>query len=359
MFNKKHVHTRVINPSASEVPQYYISALKWSYTLTTVYFLCFILSSVISDRSASFSASGIWAVLTGVLLYFNRRIPVRWNLFCYSGLTLSWIVIFVLEYGWNCGVQHFIVPLMVISIFSMYDSLVQKILFICALFVLRVILFFHCLSNAPVIQLGQTTSAVFQILNTAFVFLNLCIVCLIFSTNIQQSEKQLLIYNQELQKQANTDPLTTLHNRRHMISKLEKQIAERPSEIFSIALGDIDLFKKINDTLGHNCGDEVLRQLAALFKELTNDKGQVCRWGGEEFFFFFPGMNLDEASIFMNDLNREVSRLVIRYKDITCRVTMTFGLEEYDYKSTLTDMVKRADDKLYYGKKNGRNQVIF
>lgn len=359
MFNVEQKNTRVKNPSLQEVPQYYTAVLKWSYILMTVYFICFALSRGIGDSYIGFFVSVIWAAAAGALLYFNRKIPVRWNLLLYSTLTLNWIIVFIWEYGWNCGVQHFIIPLMVISIFSMYDSIVQKVLFICGLFTLRVLLFFYCLSHEPLISLTGTASAAFQIINTAFIFANLSIVCLIFSTNIQESEKQLLIYNQELHKQANTDPLTTLPNRRHMMQVLERQIAEKPHEIFSVALGDIDLFKRINDTLGHNCGDEVLRQLAALFKEKTGEYGHVCRWGGEEFFFFFPGMNLDDASIFMNDLNIAVSKQVIRYKDIECKVTMTFGVEEYDYRSTLTDMVKQADEKLYYGKKNGRNRVIF
>lgn len=250
-------------------------------------------------------------------------------------------------------------PLMVIVFFSIYDSIPRKLLFLGIVFALRLYLFFYCITNEPIIVLDAVPSAAFQIMNTSFIFINLAVVCLIFSTNIQKAEKQLMIYNQELQKQACTDPLTTLHNRRYMMDLLKNQICTKPHDTFCVALGDIDLFKKINDTRGHNFGDLVLRELAELFKDLVRDKGYVCRWGGEEFFFFLPDLNLDEASVFMNNLNVAVSKLLIRDNSETVHVTMTFGVEEYDYQSNLTDLIKNADDKLYYGKKSGRNRVIF
>ena len=140
---------------------------------------------------------------------------------------------------------------------------------------------------------------------------------------------------------------------------LKNHITANPSENFSIAIGDIDFFKKVNDTYGHNCGDQVLTDLAKLFKEKTLGLGHVCRWGGEEFLFFFPGLNLDEASTLMDNIRLAISDLTIVYKDVSLHVTMTFGLEEYDYNSSPSEMVKHADDKLYYGKTHGRDTVIF
>ena len=70
---------------------------------------------------------------------------------------------------------------------------------------------------------------------------------------------------------------------------------------------DLDRFKTINDTYGHNCGDQVLKSLSDLFREKTLGAGHVCRWGGEEFLFFFPEMNLDNATTLMNEINIAVS----------------------------------------------------
>ena len=90
---------------------------------------------------------------------------------------------------------------------------------------------------------------------------------------------------------------------------LKNHIRANPNENFSIAIGDIDFFKKINDTYGHNCGDQVLKSLSDLFREKTLGAGHVCRWGGEEFLFFFPEMNLDNATALMNEINMDVTLL--------------------------------------------------
>ena len=227
------------------------------------------------------------------------------------------------------------------------------------LLVVRLILFIYCKKNDPFYPFDTTVLYGIQVLHTMFVGLSVMFICLIFSTNIQRSEKQLLKCNDELKKQANTDGLTGLKNRRYLMDVMEKQIANYPKANFCVAMGDIDLFKKINDTYGHECGDEVLRRLAELFQTYMKGENLVGRWGGEEFFFFMPGMNLDEASSLMMEINIAVSKMGIQYKDNIFNVTMTFGLEEYDFSSGLKDIIKSADEKLYYGKGNGRNQVIF
>ena len=199
---------------------------------------------------------------------------------------------------------------------------------------------------------------IIQILNTVIFFVVTSVICISFSSNLQKAEQHLMLYNIELQQQAGTDPLTTLYNRRRMEEVLKNHIRANPNENFSIAIGDIDFFKKINDTYGHNCGDQVLKSLSDLFREKTLGAGHVCRWGGEEFLFFFPKMNLDNAAVLMNEINIAVSKCIISYKDITIHVTMTFGVEENDFQSSISDIVKRADDKLYYGKTHGRDTVI-
>lgn len=340
-------------------PHYFTVVLQWSYLIMLLYFLCFMVYAFYFGYINSCLGSIPWAAMCGIGFYITKTRPSRHNLFYYTLLLLSWLVLFVCTYGWDCGGQHFIMPLLVIAFFSVYDTMGRKLLFLGILFGLRLYLFFYCLNNEPMIILETVPSELLQILNTAFIFIQMAFVCMIFSTNIQKAEKQLLIYNEELQKQACTDPLTALPNRRYMMDILEEQIRSRPKSVFSVALGDIDWFKKINDTQGHICGDEVLRKLSVLFKEKSCGKGYVCRWGGEEFFFFLPDMNLDDASLFINDINIAVSQLPIVYKDEKIRVTMTFGVEEYDYRSSLTDLIKKADDKLYLGKKQGRNKVIF
>ena len=95
-------------------------------------------------------------------------------------------------------------PLMIISFFSLYESLAGKIIFVVALFLTRIGLFFHSQVHGAVVVLTPEQSLFFQILNTFAIFLNIAIICIVFSTNIQQAEKHLMLYNMELSQQSIT-----------------------------------------------------------------------------------------------------------------------------------------------------------
>lgn len=344
-------------PNKNESKSFTVT-LRWSYCLMTVYFFCFFYFCLCCKLYRQSLSVIPWVCSLGVCLFLTYRISGSKNFCLYNIILLSWIITTVFTYGWNCGSQHFMIPLLLICFFSIQASTVFKFGFMTALIILRLSLFFYCQDHAPIIQLTQNDSVTLQIINTIFLFVNMGTVCLIFSTTIQESEKKLWLYNQKLEAMAATDPLTKLPNRRYMLDLMEKYVSAHPKDNFCIALGDIDLFKKVNDTRGHNCGDDVLKSLSALFKEMVEDKGYVCRWGGEEFFFFLPGMNLDQAGVFMNELNDAVSKLVMYDKMDHFFITMTFGLEEYDYRSDISTLVSKADEKLYYGKEHGRNQVV-
>ena len=126
-----------------------------------------------------------------------------------------------------------------------------------------------------------------------------------------------------------------------------------------ITIGDIDFFKKVNDTYGHECGDEVLRTLAAVFKKEMEGHGVVARWGGEEFIFVFEGVNGDEAMVLLDHLQRAIRDTVINYEGLQLKVTMTFGLVEYNTKLRLDENINIADERLYIGKEKGRDRIIY
>lgn len=358
-FIKKLFEEVTPKSSKEDMPLYYKSVLLHSYRLLIAYFFCFIIFSLSQGYPGAALRAVPWIIVFTLCICFNSHIPANLNMPVYVLLIMVWVFTFVRTYGWDCGGQHFILPLLVVVFFSVYDTLLWKLFFLIVLFALRMSLFFYCWYHEPEYTLIPSASAALQIITTAFIFLLMAMTCMIFSTNIQKAEKQLLIYNQELKRQAETDPLTLLPNRRYMMGLLEKQIKNNPPQHFSVALGDIDLFKNINDTYGHNCGDQVLKDLSVLFRKKMNGKGHVCRWGGEEFFFFMPDMNIDDAAALISEINVEISRMTIHYKNLVIHTTMTFGVEDYDFRSSLTDLIKTADDKLYLGKQQGRNRVIF
>ncbi len=156
-----------------------------------------------------------------------------------------------------------------------------------------------------------------------------------------------------------TDPLTKLYNRRYVMEALLK-IQERSASTglpFCLAISDIDFFKKVNDTYGHNAGDDVLKAIAGILKEEMAGKGFAARWGGEEFILVFDKMNSDAAEPHLWKALERIRGTVVKSEGFEIRVTMTFGISE-GTQGTIEDMVSVSDEKLYYGKQHGRNQVV-
>ena len=100
-------------------------------------------------------------------------------------------------------------------------------------------------------------------------------------------------------------------------------------------------------------------RLAELFTEKSEGKYAVGRWGGEEFCFFFPNVNIDVAGEIITGLLIDVRRMELAYEGHRFSITLTAGVEENDYRSSLTELIESADRKLYRGKQNGRNQIVF
>ena len=154
-----------------------------------------------------------------------------------------------------------------------------------------------------------------------------------------------------------TDPLTGLYNRRSCNEMLEKAVGEyeREGKEFAVVIGDIDDFKWFNDTYGHLAGDQVLKKLSRVMREYMEGSGSVFRWGGEEFLIIYKGENPLEE---MEKLSEKVRNCKINYKEQTMQVTMTWGISRYRREDTIEGAIKRADERLYYGKTNGKNQVV-
>lgn len=172
-----------------------------------------------------------------------------------------------------------------------------------------------------------------------------------YSTAVAQAIKEL-IYK---------DPLTGLFNRRAARTELSKYMdrAEKNREkAVSVALGDIDFFKNVNDNYGHECGDMVLVMVSELQKKYMSEGGFCSRWGGEEFLIVYEG-NQTQLLEIVSQLMDELRNLTFTYDEYHFSVTMTFGLTEYVNGETMDSIVKRADDLLYKGKAEGRNQIVY
>lgn len=171
--------------------------------------------------------------------------------------------------------------------------------------------------------------------------------------------RSALSMQRSLRHMVEQDTLTELFNRRSADRKLHQILnkAAKQGLPFSLSIGDIDYFKRVNDTYGHECGDVVLKKVADTLREHMNTLGFVARWGGEEFLLVFDHMNANEAHESLQNLLEKIRNLEVVYNEETIHVTMTFGLSDGD-TTDIQQLLKTADNKLYQGKTGGRNQIV-
>lgn len=201
---------------------------------------------------------------------------------------------------------------------------------------------------------------------------------------IGQMGKSATKMSASLQKKVEEDLLTGLLNRRSAEKKISKTMSDYiyKGVDFCVALGDIDFFKKVNDTYGHEAGDMVLIAISKILKTFTKSHGgYAIRWGGEEFLLVFENSKLKAVMGYMNELLDEVRSLVVVSGENQICKTMTFGLVECNpedmqklseelkeakdntakeklMKIRMDKYIDEADEKLYYGKEHGRNQLV-
>ncbi len=191
-------------------------------------------------------------------------------------------------------------------------------------------------------------------LNIFFIMLALVIAFTVTILNSirKNAERQLLVM-------ASTDSLTMLLNRRAFLDRFEYERVRsaRYNEPISVIMADIDHFKKVNDTLGHEAGDYVLRAISDIFKRNLREQDSICRWGGEEFVVLLPMTDLASSLETAEKLRKMVETYRFAYKEVPIMVTMSFGVSMYEQGRSVDECIQRADGFLYESKASGRNRV--
>ena len=166
--------------------------------------------------------------------------------------------------------------------------------------------------------------------------------------------------NEELKRLSITDGLTELYNRRYIeyILDLEFEKARRYNSSLSCLMMDIDHFKTINDTYGHQAGDQVLKTLSSIIRS-NSRKIDICgRFGGEE-FIIITNQKIEDAFFYAEKMLQIVRNNIIRYNEIPIQITISIGVAAYINEMKSPDeMVKKADDCLYQAKNTGRNRIV-
>ncbi len=167
------------------------------------------------------------------------------------------------------------------------------------------------------------------------------------------------LFHQAL-KMAYTDPLTQTHNRASFNDSINREmsLAARNSKNLSLIFFDIDHFKAINDTYGHDCGDIALASSAKWIKESLRDSDIVFRYGGEEFVILLSDTDAHGAELLAERIRSSIEHHTIAYGMDTIKITASLGVSSLRNDDTIESFVKRADDAMYTAKKSGRNQVF-
>lgn len=181
------------------------------------------------------------------------------------------------------------------------------------------------------------------------------------SAALNKSNALLEIQNEALQEKANRDALTGLYNKGYIMEQLEYHMAfaRRSSDTMTLMIIDIDHFKNINDTYGHLCGDEILRQIAAILGKRSRAVNIVGRYGGEEFVIIGPIGNYKSTKYMADRMRRIVEHNTFVWEEHEIKLTISIGVCIWNRSlKTKEEMIRVADEALYKAKSNGRNQVV-
>ena len=182
------------------------------------------------------------------------------------------------------------------------------------------------------------------------------------TSELEAEKIELLAAREALHQQATHDALTELWNRSAILDILQREMdrARREGAPLAVVLADIDYFKKINDTLGHLAGDQILRDAAHRMAQNIRPYDFIGRYGGEEFLIVLSGLTEGDPSARLTQLHEALSQRPFHYLAESIRVTSSFGVAWLTPETTeVEDMIRRADEALYDAKASGRNRIVF
>ena len=330
------------------------------YVVCLCLFMHFIFCGYLSVKqyypvNAVFLVSSLVLIFLFILTYFVHRGDMIVLLLAVT--TYSVLVLAGPDLGWIVSGYGFMYVILMLLWFDSTKGISAKIISslvvtvaVCCLFIFR--------GSFLNITLSDIDYVVMLTINTMFLCGSICVVAFSLCRDNVTDERKLMQYNAKLKQMAGIDPLTGLMNRRAIGERFEELLKE-DNQCITVAMGDIDFFKKVNDTRGHDCGDYVLKTLSLKFQEFMKDKGYVSRWGGEEFVFIFRNYNGDDAYPLLENLRKEIAKMELEFFSHKFNITMTFGMEEYSPLFGSEEAIKKADEKLYIGKEAGRNRVVF
>ena len=225
-------------------------------------------------------------------------------------------------------------------------------------FGLYVFMYVRYVNEEPFVNIGNAMRTVLMIFSSFVMVFSMIFYTFMYIYASEVELTSLEKKNEQLSTDAHVDVLTNLLNRRGFLPIVNTLMDEKTPGHFCVAFLDIDNFKRINDSFGHDGGDEVLRHISALIKKEMAGC-EICRWGGEEFVILMIDYDMAVAIQKMEYIRKlvEANPTVFYNKHISA--TITIGLEEFNESYREPEaIIKVADGRMYYGKQHGKNILI-
>ena len=234
-------------------------------------------------------------------------------------------------------------------------------------FVVFTILYVEYIKIEPVYELEASIRLTLVIFSSFVMIFSTIFYNTIYIYSRELDVKNLELRNKQLSADAHEDVLTTLLNRRGFLPLIEplmkgKKNGQKDKNSqegqFCVAFCDIDDFKHVNDSYGHDAGDEVLRHITTIMRKEMQGC-DICRWGGEEIVILMKGYSMETAKERLEALRKSIETIPTAFFNKQIFVTITIGLEKYSKKyKTPEEIIKAADKRMYYGKQHGKNMLI-
>lgn len=305
----------------------------------------------------------VTAALYVVLSFLARKvsdIKVCFNI-CFAEILIT-SILGTLLCGYQSGFALYTICIMPLSFYSAYaDKKNPKLPLVYV--VIEIVTFFAMTAVSMYLDTGKNLNSVYvkwiYIINSFAGVALLVVFFLAFIRITSNTEENLLSENKALKNSANYDALTGLLNRRTFDHYIQKQLkgVYKYGKSFCVVMCDIDNFKFVNDTYGHDCGDIVLKEIGNIIQSQLRNNDQLFRWGGEEFLILLSAPS-SVSSLIMNRIRLAVSDAKIAIKDDTkISVTISIGISDYTKMITSDILIKQADEALYTSKNNGKNRI--
>ena len=260
--------------------------------------------------------------------------------------------------GWSSGFHIYLLALIPLVFFFDAWTLPGRVAASLATAVGYVLLYWYAQTHAP----GDMTHPIVGFFGYTNLFVGAAVLAATsyyYGRTVSHAELVLRAKNRQLDELARTDALTGLPNRREALRLTEEEEIRsiRSEGCFALVLFDVDLFKRVNDSHGHDIGDDVLREVAGRLRGTFRAQDTVARWGGEEFLAILPQTNVQGAAVAAEKARASIAGHVFTVHGQELRLTVTAGVAVYYPGRRVTDVIKDADIALYRGKETGRNRV--